>query len=1168
MENITRRTVRPLPAVPQRDLDEQRWLVDLAILVCAGIIAWWTVRTSSFDLASTAWWESGYFRLGLIGVLLVFVIAVTRWLDRRVKRRMQLCTLLSFLFHVVLIGYLSAQYLASRFPELARVRPTVVLPDYGVPIHARGERPQEAFEQPSNVSPPDPQADLRPEMRQRAELPGPDAEALEASSPRPRPRQPADLLRDIPPVEPRGEAESSAKAPAASRPQSLPQPEVPQLAVAKPAAVSQAREALPDPETSATRRSASLPQPSRSEPIPHAPPPRPAVTDLAASRSWDRPPPSGEDVPSQPPTRTRVGDRYNPNPQAMVASIPQTQPTRAASVPQEPSPQRNLEQDRPSPPLLRRSSEALDLAGAVANPSPPRALTDSELLGPTTTPKTDPAPIDRLAESSNPPRPTSVDPRQRILAIPEARLPAGESPPSATSTAVAQTPAGQSSLPEPAAEARRSALPLRRDILPDPVWHQEGADIPNRLSLARLTPSFDGKVRPNLEDGTTGSSGGQDPSALVADHASLRPQGAAGTGPTPQDLAQRLAASLPKPPAEGIQTTGEGSAAAEVDPFASASGGGTVGLPRSQVAGRFGYPLGDLSFQGLEMSIAGGELSIPAGGAIAREVLGTGSAQVTWADGEGTLTGSELALGTSGANPLALTKPNVGSLALDRLGEPNPGEISPFSGGDNPSSRGEFSTEGHDATLPSGLHLSGGHSPAGRKTPALPTARLGSSLDLPVGERGLSPGSALMPGVPGSPRGEPLAPVTEPALVPRVGRLPGGLPPLPGPSGPELKRGFVRPDPAERLRIAEKFGGSKETESAVEKGLEFLARYQFPDGRWRFDAVPEGLVAYPELDRFRYRADTAATGLAILAFLGAGYTHLDGKYAATVAKGLDWLISAQKADGSLFDEETEPQRGPRMYAHGIASIALCEALGMTGDEALKPYAEKAIGFILAAQDPQYGGWRYTKHPQQTVWVKESDTSVSGWQLLALKSAELAGLTVPPSSYRRVEKWLAVAALDGGAKYCYSPFVKPSPETPHPQEANLAMTAEGLLMRLLLGWNRQTPQLLRGVEFLASSLPEVDLRNPQARDAYYWYYATQVMFYVHGSAWERWNKQMQQALLPSQEKEGPFAGSWHPAEPVPDRWAHAGGRIYVTTLHLLMLEVYYRHLPLFKELSPR
>jgi len=129
-----------------------------------------------------------------------------------------------------------------------------------------------------------------------------------------------------------------------------------------------------------------------------------------------------------------------------------------------------------------------------------------------------------------------------------------------------------------------------------------------------------------------------------------------------------------------------------------------------------------------------------------------------------------------------------------------------------------------------------------------------------------------------------------------------------------------------------------------------------------------------------------------------------------------------------------------------------------------------------------------------------------------------------------------------------------------------MTAEGLLMRMYLGWNRGTPALIEGGRLLAENLPQNGTAEQPLRDVYYWYYATQVMFQIQGDAWKAWNQSLQDLLPPTQVVEGPLAGSWHPAAPVADRWAHAGGRHYVTCLSLLMLEVYYRHLPLYKTLE--
>ena len=132
--------------------------------------------------------------------------------------------------------------------------------------------------------------------------------------------------------------------------------------------------------------------------------------------------------------------------------------------------------------------------------------------------------------------------------------------------------------------------------------------------------------------------------------------------------------------------------------------------------------------------------------------------------------------------------------------------------------------------------------------------------------------------------------------------------------------------------------------------------------------------------------------------------------------------------------------------------------------------------------------------------------------------------------------------------------------------NLPMTAEGLLMRLYLGWDRDQIAMIRGADYLKQNLPQLGSRDESLRDAYYWYYATQVMFQMQGDHWNAWNGRMRPLLETTQVQRGPLSGSWHPNEPVPDRWAHAGGRVYVTALNLLMLEVYYRHLPLFRTLA--
>jgi hypothetical protein len=365
---------------------------------------------------------------------------------------------------------------------------------------------------------------------------------------------------------------------------------------------------------------------------------------------------------------------------------------------------------------------------------------------------------------------------------------------------------------------------------------------------------------------------------------------------------------------------------------------------------------------------------------------------------------------------------------------------------------------------------------------------------------------------------------------------------------------------AEQRSAAKRQANPELTDSdrAVEAGLDFLARHQSSDGRWSLHYFAAGkdysltraeeLVSagrYPNANPMH--SDTAATGLALLAFLGAGYTHQQGKYKQEVAGGLQHLMSNQKSSGDLFSGNA---RYVWLYSHGIASIALCEAYGMTRDPALKEPAQKAIDFIVAAQSPE-GGWRYAPGVG-------SDTSVSGWQVMALKSGQLAGLKVPADCLKRVERWLDYAhPRDDKSRYIY----RPQSNLEHQNTASPTMTAEGLLMRLYLGWKPDNADLLRGADYLLENLPAY--RGDQ-RNSYYWYYATYLLVHVKGERWTTWNDRLKKLLIETQENQGPLRGSWNPWGGVPDRWGMQAGRIYNTAIHVLMLETDYRKLPLYTE----
>jgi hypothetical protein len=366
----------------------------------------------------------------------------------------------------------------------------------------------------------------------------------------------------------------------------------------------------------------------------------------------------------------------------------------------------------------------------------------------------------------------------------------------------------------------------------------------------------------------------------------------------------------------------------------------------------------------------------------------------------------------------------------------------------------------------------------------------------------------------------------------------------------EAARGFERPGIEGGTGRGQQ---NAKTEEAIERGLDFLVRAQQEDGSWSFQHFPGAT----DEDTGICHSDTAATGLALLAFLGAGYDHFDDKHRHVVRRGLRYLVDQQKESGDLYTfQDKESHKSAWLYSHAIAAIALSEAYGMTGDDELAGPAQRAIDFIQTAQNPQFGGWRYEPRVG-------ADTSVTGWQLMALKSADLAGLKVKPETYEGVRRWLDVSqkSPDDGSQYVYNATRGSNQD--QSDQRRPTMTSVGLLMRLYLGWDRTRDEMQRGAQHMLDYPPMYGNTRSRQRDTYYWYYATQVMFHMKGDYWRRWHGQLYPLLIGMQTKQGPMAGSWDPGGDAPDRWAGQGGRIYVTTMNLLSLEVYYRHLPLYE-----
>ncbi len=353
---------------------------------------------------------------------------------------------------------------------------------------------------------------------------------------------------------------------------------------------------------------------------------------------------------------------------------------------------------------------------------------------------------------------------------------------------------------------------------------------------------------------------------------------------------------------------------------------------------------------------------------------------------------------------------------------------------------------------------------------------------------------------------------------------------------------------SDRDRIAEQRGGTKDAEAAVQAALQWLASIQNDDGRW--DASAHGAGAErpgAEVDRkgAGIHADTGITGLSLLAFLAAGETHLKGPHREHVQHGLEFLLGQQAADGNLAGNATQ---FARMYCHGMATLAVSEAYAMTRDERIRPYLERAVSYSVASQDPIDGGWRYNPGDR-------GDMSQFGWQVMALKSAESAGIAVPQKTRDLMQRFLAacsVGTYGGLARYQPS---QPANRYTTQQKVTPSMTAEALVCRMFLHDRLNAQATMEAADFITDELPGDGRTN-----LYYWYYGTLALFQLQDERWDRWNRALQQQLLRNQRSDANLAGSWDPNTV----WGGCGGRVYTTAMATLCLEVYYRYLPLYEQ----
>jgi hypothetical protein len=356
---------------------------------------------------------------------------------------------------------------------------------------------------------------------------------------------------------------------------------------------------------------------------------------------------------------------------------------------------------------------------------------------------------------------------------------------------------------------------------------------------------------------------------------------------------------------------------------------------------------------------------------------------------------------------------------------------------------------------------------------------------------------------------------------------------------------------------ARKLGASKESEDAVDRGLQWLAKVQEDDGRW--DAA-----------KWDGSHDLGCSGLATLAFLADGHTHKKGKYKATVEKSIKWLLSQMDKDGR-FKYQT-------FYEQGIGAMALCEAYGMTGDASLRRPAQKAIDVIIQSAGAD-GGYGYGG--------PGDDISVTGFQIMALKSALMSKLDVPQAAIDREKAYLNACGVPDG----WTGYGKGGGRS-------LSRTAVNMFCRLFLGYGRKEDGILKMTKIIHEAGPAVGNKNPNdpndlndlkkrlgtrgARnltakdmaafatlagrvrggvDPYYTYYATYAMLQMGDPYWREWNAKFRDPVIAMQVRDGSnLDGSWG-SEGIGGMITN-GGRVCITSLWILTLEVYQRFLPMY------
>lgn len=403
----------------------------------------------------------------------------------------------------------------------------------------------------------------------------------------------------------------------------------------------------------------------------------------------------------------------------------------------------------------------------------------------------------------------------------------------------------------------------------------------------------------------------------------------------------------------------------------------------------------------------------------------------------------------------------------------------------------------------------------------------------------------------------PLPPKSHSFLRPRADQGLGGGQPAPSMNNPAGSGLFKNRNGNSKAAAIKEHGGGTDTEDAVNLGLAYLAKQQNSDGSWD---PSEGFPSRRDAPWYASDYRGALTALCTLPFLAAGNSPSEGHYRKNVDRAIKWLIKQQSSDGCVAYNN-----GTQMYTHTVATLALCEAFGLCGDDKIGDAAERAVRFLERSQGVG-GGWDYRGYITSSASrLERNDLSISGWGVLALKSAKAVGITVSERTWDAMVGLYDRHSLDSGETY----YADRNHGELSPTRKGIGMVGVGLTARVVLDRDKFETRNIAAERLLLKETPDYErffdptrgAGDPNFNTFYGWYYSTLGMFLMNngrGPAWEKWNTALKSALLDNQVLSGSRKGSWRND----DSWiGPLMGDLYSTACGVLCLEVYYRYNPM-------